>query len=103
VPFDNNFSSKEERVLFMQRVFLASGHQKRVLKYYPKREHCLNNGQLENLKHLNDVVVFIWLKNGNGFWYYLHYANDNMLIGHILRGNWWYYRAIPQNAISSYY
>ena len=73
----------------------------------PKRlnnpKHALLRNDLHTIMNLTNIVVYIWLKNGNGFWYYISYTQKNWLIGYIWNQKKWVSKTIDFNNIFSYY
>ena len=74
-----------------------------VPKTKPDRKHALSKSSLHTIKNLNDVLVYIWLKNGNGFWYYISYSTKNSLIGYIWNGKNWTKKDLNLKFLMSYY
>jgi hypothetical protein len=58
----------------------------------PDRKHALSKNTLDTIKNLSDIVVYLWLKNGNSFWYYISYfqKRDSCEIGYriLLNFSW---------------
>lgn len=72
-------------------------------KSKPERKHGLPPNTRNTLKNLNDIVVFLWLKNGSSFWYFISYSTNNHLVGYIWNGNFWEKREILLRFIVTYY
>lgn len=87
----------------MKKMYPASPACNRVLKHPPKMTHCLLSRDLKTLKNLSNVVVFLWLANGKGFWYHLLYVKGDVLIGHALRGSFWRYTPVNRQQVLRYY
>ncbi len=54
-----------------------------ILRHTPKCCEELSKAYLHTICNINDCIVFIWLKNGNSFWYYIKYTKNNKLEGYI--------------------
>lgn len=87
----------------MEKTFPASRAQKYVLKNPPKINHCLPCREMHTIKNLGNMIVFLWLRDGSGFWYHIHHINGNMLAGHRLVQNQWRYSPVYIKNISHYY
>lgn len=87
----------------MLESYPATEAQKQVLRSPPKNNRCLLPRELENLKNYTDVIVYLWLKAGRGYWYHILYAKDNVLTGYLLINGRWRYRPVPIRKISKYF
>jgi hypothetical protein len=72
-------------------------------KTKPERKHALTKNALETIQNLSDIVVFLWLKDGSGFWFYVSYSTKNYLVGYIWSGKHWVRREIHLKLIVAYY
>ena len=72
-------------------------------KTHPKLKEALCQHDLYTIKNLTNVVVYIWLKNGASFWYYVSYFSGNNLVGYMLNQNIWSTLNINYNSILRYY
>lgn len=72
-------------------------------KTKPDRMHALPKNALYTIQNLSNIVVFLWLKNGTGFWYYVSYSTKDYLVGYIWNGKHWTRREIHINLIVAYY
>lgn len=72
-------------------------------KTQPDRNHALHTNLLHTIQNLSDIVVFLWLKNGSGFWYYVSYSQREYLIGYMWTGKMWTRKEIHIKFISAYY
>lgn len=69
----------------------------------PDRKHALSKNTLDTIKNLSDIVVYLWLKNGNSFWYYISYFQKNYLVGYVWNGKYWTKREIHVKLVIGYY
>lgn len=72
-------------------------------KTVPSRKHAISKDCLHTIQNLSDVLVFIWLNNGNQFWFFITYTRPNQLIGHAWNGSQWVNRTLSLQSIWSYY
>lgn len=87
----------------MRKTYPASAMQKRMLTNPPKAKHCLTGREIETVKNLATMVVFLWLKNGNGFWFHLHHVDGDILVGYRLVNNHWHFCPVRFTNILSYF
>ena len=87
----------------MDRMFPATETQKRLLTFRPTRPHCLAEADVGTIVNCNNMVVFVWLTNGNGYWYFIKHVQGDTLIGYILVNSRWIYNPIPQKQVWIYY
>lgn len=74
-----------------------------LAKNRPRLDHALKQSDLYTIRNLNSVVIYIWLKNGKNFWYYISHYSENYLVGYVLRQNNWLRQRIHYNLILAYY
>lgn len=74
-----------------------------VLKYDPKCDDAVMENYLSTIVNLQDTVVFLRLKNGDSFWYYIDHVNSNVLYGYVKTDKGWYYEPINIESVASYY
>lgn len=72
-------------------------------KTRPERKHALPKENLYTIQNLCNVLVFLWLNNGNQFWFFIAYTKPNQLIGHAWNGSQWVNRTINLASVWSYY
>lgn len=69
----------------------------------PKRIHAFPKSTLPTVKNLSNVLIYLWLNNGNSFWFYISYATDNRLVGYSWTGSQWVSRTYNLQTVWSYY
>ncbi len=72
-------------------------------KTIPARKHAMLPESLPTIQNLCNVLVFIWLNNGNQFWFFISYTRPNQLIGQAWNGSQWVNRTLSLPSIWSYY
>lgn len=87
----------------MLKTYAATDEQIRTLKHPPQKKHCLAQAELDNLKYQSDVIVYLWLINGRGFWYHIKSVKGNTLIGYSLNRGLWIYYPVNINNIYRYF
>ncbi|MDO5559636.1 MAG: hypothetical protein Q4F95_08575 [Oscillospiraceae bacterium] len=87
----------------MQQSYPLSEKQKTALRFKPKKTSCMQVRTLEDLKNCTGTLVFIWLKNNNGFWFYIHAVTGNTLYGYMMTLNMWRYSSVSIQHICSFY
>jgi hypothetical protein len=76
---------------------------KRTLNYIPSKSECLLKKDVDTIRNLHDVIAFIWLTNGRGYWYHIKNVQNGTLYGYVLAGNRWNYAPVQFNAVLRYY
>ena len=87
----------------MKKSYPALANHINILKNPPKSHCCLCGREIETIKNLNNLVIFLWLKNGKGFWYHVYYVNGDILVGYKLFNKKWHFQKIHIKNILSYY
>lgn len=87
----------------MEKTFPATEAQKRLLNFLPKRPHCLAETDVDTIVNCVNMVVFVWLTNGNGYWYFIKSVQGGTLIGYVLTNNRWVYHPIEKKQVRIYY
>jgi hypothetical protein len=87
----------------MRKAYPASQLHRRVLRSPPKAAHCLPPGDGQALRSLSGNIVFLWLKNGSGFWYQLRRAENGRLLGYALSGGWWRLQPVSLRRVYRYF
>lgn len=72
-------------------------------KAIPDRKHAMPKSHLNTIKNLSNVLVFIWLNNGNSFWFFVSFERQNRLVGHAWNGRQWIIRELNLQSVWSYY
>lgn len=72
-------------------------------KINPERKHALPQNCFDTIHNLSHIVVFLWMKSGSGFWYYISYSTESQLVGYVWNGNCWTERAIKLTSVRAYY
>ncbi len=87
----------------MEKMFPATMAQKQLLSFRPKCAHCLPRTEAPSIANCINVVVFVWLTDGNGYWYYTKGAQGEMLIGYVLVNSRWVYNPIEKKQVLTYF
>lgn len=87
----------------MIKRFPVSVTCKRTLTFIPNKNQCLLEKDVSTIKNMSNVIAYIRLKNGYGFWYYLNNIHGNKIYGYKMNGNWWNYFMVDIRKISTYY
>ena len=56
----------------MIKSYSASRTHKLLLNFKPSPDCCLSGIALNDLKNLSKMIVFIWLRNKNGYWFHIN-------------------------------
>lgn len=72
-------------------------------KIKPERKHAFPQKLAPSVLNLSEVLVYIWLKNGNSFWFYIADCIDERLIGYVWNGRQWNRQGIHLRMVWSYY
>jgi len=72
-------------------------------KIKPERKHAIPQKMAPSVLNLSQVLVYIWLKNGNSFWYYIADCMDQRVIGYAWNGRQWSQQEIHLRMVWSYY
>ena len=72
-------------------------------KQKPDRNHALAQNTKHTIRNLSNVVIYLWLNNGTGFWYYISHATQNTILGYAWNGKQWVRREISLRMVWSYY
>lgn len=75
----------------------------RSLKYCPACNINATKAYLYTIRNINDCIVYIWLKNGKEFWYFVKYVGNHVLSGYIKIKERWVYKPIKIRDICGYY
>lgn len=87
----------------MEKMFPATEAQKRLLTFRPIRSHCLAKADVGTIVNCINMVVFVWMTNGNGYWYLIKSVHGGTLIGYMLINNRWVYNPIKKKQVWIYY
>ncbi|MBQ7549711.1 MAG: hypothetical protein IJT03_08415 [Clostridia bacterium] len=77
--------------------------QKRKLRFRPVPDDCLLRRDTDTLRNLRDVIVFIFLKNGSGGWYYIKSVHGDRVEGYVLSEDMWNHMPISLSSVLRYY
>lgn len=69
----------------------------------PTRRHALPREMTDTLQNLSNTLVYLWLREGRGFWYYLARQERGILRGYAWSGRRWLRRDLARTVIWSYY
>jgi len=87
----------------LDRMFPATTAQKTLLNFRPECSRCLLETDVSTIENCVNVVVFIWLNDGNGYWYFLKSRQGEMLNGYVLVNNRWIYNPIEKRRVLTYF
>ena len=87
----------------MLKIYRATNAHIKVLNPPPQKNSCLVKSELNGLKYQFNEIVYLWLINGNSFWYHIKYVKDNTLIGYYLDKELWKYYRINIKEIDRYF
>gem|GEM_PF-1416968 len=87
----------------LDRMFPATAAQKKLLDFHPDYSRCLTSAEVHTVMNCIDVVVFVWLNNGSGYWYFIKDARGEALIGYVLVNNRWIFNPIEKRRILAYF
>jgi hypothetical protein len=87
----------------MQKGYFASDTDRRVLKYIPKREHCLPYRSDDTVQFPPELIVFLWLSDGKNGWYRVYDARGDTMTGYMLHDGIWHYLSLKKSWIQRYY
>lgn len=69
----------------------------------PERRHAMPRGMTTMLQNLSATLVYLWLYNGQSFWYYLSHHAEGALRGFVWNGQRWVRRDISWGLVLAYY
>ncbi len=75
----------------------------RVPTFIPARQHGMPQHLAATVRNLKNVLIYVWLKNGRGFWFFLLRVEQGQLGGYIRVGQKWQFQRIPLGHMWSYY
>lgn len=75
----------------------------RIPKEEPARRHALPRHMADSLLNLSGVLIYLWLQNGRGFWYYLDEVRGERVLGYAWTSQGWRRQAVAWCMIWSYY
>ena len=87
----------------MKKRLISHKKYDRILKCNPNFDMNIGKYYLHTIKNIKECMIFIWLKDGNSFWYYVKHVKNNTLEGYANRKNKWIYIPISINSIEAYY
>ena len=87
----------------MIKSYSASRTHKLLLNFKPSPDCCLSGIALNDLKNLSKMIVFIWLRNKNGYWFHINSVRGGFVDGYALIQSPWIYQRIPISRIYAYY
>lgn len=68
----------------MIKSYSASRTHKLLLNFKPSPDCCLSGIALNDLKNLSKMIVFIWLRNKNGYWFHINSVRGSFVDGYAL-------------------
>lgn len=87
----------------VEKMFPATAAQRHLLNFQPAPSDCRTRTDVRTIANCINVVVFVWLTNGSGYWYYMKRTQGDLLIGYVLADNQWDYHPIEKRRILTYY
>ncbi len=87
----------------LKKTFPATAAQKHLLNFQPAQSRCRLKADVQTIANCLNVIVFVWLTDGNGYWYYMKRTWGNLLIGYVLIHNRWNYHPIEKGRIVTYF
>lgn len=76
--------------------------QKAVLKYAPKHNHILTKEQISLLQNQIDTIVYLTLKDNQGYWFLIKDCNKIQLSGFAQLNNHWVYEVIKLSDVLAF-
>ncbi len=88
----------------MKRTKLAANAaEKKLLSFYPSISQCLPHEHIRYLQNCVGTDIFLWLANGDGFWFKYVKDDKRYLVGAMLRDGYWNNARIDRMKILRYY
>ena len=87
----------------MIKSYSASRTHKLLLNFKPSPDCCLSGIALNDLRNLSKMIVFIWLRNKNGYWFHINSVRGGFVDGYALIQSQWIHQRIPISRIYAYY
>ena len=75
----------------------------RLLAEKPRREVCLSEGPGRYLQNMGSRLVFLYLRDGRGFWMFLETARGGYLRGRAFRGRKWTDTSVALARVAAFY
>ena len=69
----------------------------------PERKHAIPQKMVGSIVNLAGVMVYLWLQNGQGFWFYIANTQRDRITGFAWMGQGWQRREVFLKVIWSYY
>ncbi len=91
----NNFT----KALFTKRHHLPNHIPSEKIE----RKHCIAQNPAIHLRRHHGMLVYLYLKNKQNFWFYVVHSDDNMLYGYLRRGNGWKPHVLILRQVEAYY
>ena len=74
-----------------------------ILDSPPKTNYGLLFDSETDITNLNETLIFLWLDDGDEFWFYITYSCQTYIEGYRWREGPWTYLLIPVTKIKAYY
>ena len=87
----------------MKKNFPVTESHKHCFNFFPKEYHCCFTKDVETIKNLSNVIIYLLLTNGTYCWYYTENVRDDTLYGYKMNGDRWIYMPVNLRKIHSYY
>lgn len=84
----------------MLNAFYATAAQRKLLSFKPQ---TILRCELEALRPLCGMTVFLKLQGGRRLWYKIYEAKGDSLYGHMLMGDMWRAFTISRDMLDTYY
>lgn len=69
----------------------------------PEDTSKLISDDIHTIKNIRHHIIFIWLENGERFWFYPVYFGKRYIYGYRWTGAEWVYSSVLINGIESYF
>lgn len=69
----------------------------------PQRQHALPRNMAGSILNLSGLMVYLWLQNGQSFWFLIANTQKDKIMGYAWMGQGWQRREIYLKLIWSYY